>query len=84
MRAGHCFTGLAAAETVIRPGSGLRNVPLPHLVALKLCAGGTKSLWRARILRRPKADRATVLAQVLAAAGKEPSKAGTDLDRAAR
>jgi len=35
--------GLAAAETVIRPGSRLRIVPLPHLVALKLYAGGTKS-----------------------------------------
>lgn len=35
--------GVAAAETVIRPGSNLRIVPLPHLVALKLYAGGTKS-----------------------------------------
>jgi len=35
--------GLAAADTVIRPGSRLRIVPLPHLVALKLYAGGTKS-----------------------------------------
>jgi hypothetical protein len=28
--------GLAAADTVIRAGSRLRIVPLPHLVALKL------------------------------------------------
>jgi hypothetical protein len=35
--------GLAAADTVIRPGSRLRIVPLPHLVALKLYAGGMKS-----------------------------------------
>jgi len=35
--------GCAAADTVIRPGSRLRIVPLPHLVALKLYAGGTKS-----------------------------------------
>lgn len=35
--------GIAAAETVIRAGSRLRIVPLPHLVALKLYAGGTKS-----------------------------------------
>lgn len=36
-------SGLSAAETVIRPGSRLRIVPLPHLVALKLYAGGVKS-----------------------------------------
>jgi|688.fasta_scaffold380934_2 hypothetical protein len=35
--------GVAAADTVIRAGSRLRIVPLPHLVALKLYAGGTKS-----------------------------------------
>jgi hypothetical protein len=35
--------GLATADTVIRPGSRLRIVPLPHLIALKLYAGGTKS-----------------------------------------
>lgn len=35
--------GIAAADTVIRSGSHLRIVPLPHLVALKLYAGGTKS-----------------------------------------
>lgn len=35
--------GLEAAETVIRSGSRLRIVPLPHLVALKLYAGGSKS-----------------------------------------
>lgn len=50
--------GLAAAETVIRPGSILRIVPLPHLVALKFYAGGTKS--RADIVellaRNPDAD----------------------------
>ena len=50
--------GLAAADTVIRPGSRLRIVPLPHLVALKLYAGGTKS--RADIVellsRNPDAD----------------------------
>jgi hypothetical protein len=50
--------GIAAADTVIRPGSRLRIVPLPHLVALKLYAGGTKS--RADILallsRNPDAD----------------------------
>jgi hypothetical protein len=50
--------GLAAADTVIRPGSGLRIVPPPHLVALKLYAGGTKS--RADIVellaRNPDAD----------------------------
>ena len=52
--------GIAAADTVIRPGSRLRIVPLPHLVALKLYAGGTKS--RADILellsRNPDADMA--------------------------
>jgi hypothetical protein len=52
--------GLAAADTVIRPGSRLRIVPLPHLVALKLYAGGTKS--RADIVellsRNPDADMA--------------------------
>ena len=36
-------TGLAAADTVVRAGSRLRIVPLSHLVALKLYAGGTKS-----------------------------------------
>jgi hypothetical protein len=50
--------GLAAADTVIRPGSRLRIVPLPHLIALKLYAGGTKS--RADIVellsRNPDAD----------------------------
>lgn len=54
--------GLAAAETVIRPGSGLRIVPLPHLVALKLYAGGTKS--RSDIVellaRNPDADMAAI------------------------
>lgn len=54
--------GLAAAETVIRPGSGLRIVSLPHLVALKLYAGGTKS--RSDIVellaRNPDADMAAI------------------------
>ncbi|MFY8222427.1 MAG: hypothetical protein ACOVJ6_11020 [Pirellulales bacterium] len=54
--------GLAAAETVIRPGSRLRIVPLPHLVALKLYAGGTKS--RADIVEllshNPDADMAAI------------------------
>lgn len=54
--------GLAAADVVIRPGSQLRIVPLPHLVALKLYAGGTKS--RADIVellsRNPDADMATI------------------------
>ena len=54
--------GLAAADTVIRPGSRLRIVPLPHLVALKLYAGGTKS--RADIVellsRNPDADMAAI------------------------
>ncbi len=54
--------GLAAADVVIRPGSQLRIVPLPHLVALKLYAGGTKS--RADIVellsRNPDADMAAI------------------------
>lgn len=54
--------GLAAADTVIRSGSRLRIVPLPHLVALKLYAGGTKS--RADIVellsRNPDADVAAI------------------------
>ena len=54
--------GLAAADTVIRSGSRLRIVPLPHLVALKLYAGGTKS--RADIVellaRNPDADMAAI------------------------
>lgn len=54
--------GLATADTVIRPGSSLRIVPLPHLVALKLYAGGTKS--RADIVellaRNPDADLAGI------------------------
>ena len=36
-------SGLAAAGIVIRAGSRLRIVPLPHLVGLKLYARGTKS-----------------------------------------
>jgi hypothetical protein len=54
--------GLAAAETVLRTGSQLRIVPLPHLVALKLYAGGMKS--RADIVellsRNPDADMPTI------------------------
>ena len=34
---------LTEAKLTVRPGSPLKLVPLPHLVALKLCAGGTKS-----------------------------------------
>lgn len=55
-------SGLEAADTVIRSGSRLRIVPLPHLVALKLYAGGTKS--RADIVevlsRNPDADMARI------------------------
>jgi hypothetical protein len=32
-----------SAQTTIRPGSQLKLVPLPHLIALKLYAGGHKS-----------------------------------------
>lgn len=32
-----------SAQTAIRPGSRLKLVPLPHLIALKLYAGGHKS-----------------------------------------
>lgn len=56
--------GIAAADTVVRPGSRLRIVPLPHLVALKLHAGGAKS--RADIVellsRNPEADTAAIRA----------------------
>jgi hypothetical protein len=68
--------GLAAADTVIRPGSRLRIVPLPHLVALKLYAGGTKS--RADIVellsRNPDADMAAIraLCQGLRLRGLDP------------
>ena len=34
---------LRAATLVVRPGSPLKLVPMPHLVALKLYAGGLKS-----------------------------------------
>lgn len=34
---------LSASRLVVREGSSLRLVPLPHLVALKLYAGGSKS-----------------------------------------
>lgn len=34
---------LSAANLVVRPGSALRLVPIPHLIALKLYAGGYKS-----------------------------------------
>jgi len=55
-------SGIATADTVIRPASRLRIVPLPHLIALKLYAGGTKS--RADIVellsRNPDADVAAI------------------------
>jgi len=54
--------GLATADTVIRSGSRLRIVPLPHLVAHKLYAGGMKS--RANIVellsRNPDVDIAEI------------------------
>jgi hypothetical protein len=34
---------LREAQLTARPGSPLKLVPLPHLIALKLYAGGTKS-----------------------------------------
>ncbi|MGI6495395.1 MAG: hypothetical protein ACOX5G_04790 [Kiritimatiellia bacterium] len=47
-----------SATMVVRPGSSLKLVPLPQLVALKLYAGGVKS--KADILellgRNPDAD----------------------------
>ena len=56
--------GIAVADTVVRPGSTLRIVPLPHLVALKLYAGGAKS--RADIVellsRNPEVDTAAIRA----------------------
>ena len=49
---------LAGADVRIRPGSELRVIPIPQLVALKLYAGGSKS--RADIVellrRNPEAD----------------------------
>lgn len=46
------------ARLAARPGSALKLVPLPHLIALKLYAGGTKS--RADVLellmRNPELD----------------------------
>lgn len=49
---------LAGDDVRVRPGSGLRLVPFPQLVALKLYAGGSKS--RADIVellrRNPEAD----------------------------
>lgn len=55
-------TALATADTVVRPESRLRIVPLGHLVALKLYAGGTKS--RADIVellaRNPTADMSAI------------------------
>lgn len=54
--------GLAAADVLMRPGSSLRIVPLGHLVALKLYAGGLKS--RADIVellaRNPGVDLSTI------------------------
>jgi hypothetical protein len=49
---------LREAQLTARPGSALKLVPLPHLIALKLYAGGTKS--KADILelllRNPECD----------------------------
>ena len=50
------------ARLTARPGSALKLIPLPHLIALKLYAGGTKS--RADVLellmRNPELDVAGV------------------------
>lgn len=52
-------SGLAAATLRVRAGAGLRIIPLAHLIALKLYAGGMKS--KADIVellkRNPDADR---------------------------
>jgi hypothetical protein len=37
------FDALSASKMVVREGSPLKIVPLPHLIALKLYAGGHKS-----------------------------------------
>jgi hypothetical protein len=51
--------GLAAATLCVRSGAGLRIIPLAHLIALKLSAGGMRS--KADIVellkRNPDADR---------------------------
>jgi len=53
---------LREAELVVRPGSELRLIPIPHLVALKLYAGGYKA--KADIVellsRNPEADRTVI------------------------
>jgi hypothetical protein len=55
---------LRESRMTARPGSALKLVPLPHLIALKLYAGGTKS--RADVLellmRNPELDMAGVRA----------------------
>jgi hypothetical protein len=53
---------LRAATLVVRPGSSLKLVPMPHLVALKLYAGGLKSKADiVELLRRnPDADLDTI------------------------
>lgn len=55
---------LRESRLTMRPGSALKLVPLPHLIALKLYAGGTKS--RADVLellvRNPELDMAGVRA----------------------
>lgn len=55
---------MAEATEPVRPGGNLRVVPLPHLVALKLYAGGMKSNADiVELLRRnPSADRAGIRA----------------------
>lgn len=57
-------SGLAAATLRVRSGAGLRIIPLAHLIALKLYAGGMKS--KADIVellkRNPDADRDTIRA----------------------
>lgn len=55
---------MVEATEPVRPGGSLRVVPLPHLVALKLYAGGMKSSADiVELLRRnPSADRAGIRA----------------------
>jgi hypothetical protein len=49
---------LREAQLTARPGSSLKLVPLPHLIALKLYAGGTKSKADAieLLVRNPELD----------------------------
>jgi hypothetical protein len=57
-------SGHAEATLCVRLGAGLRVIPLPHLIALKLYAGGMKS--KADIVevlkRNPDADRGAIRA----------------------